>query len=222
MFKVVKVSLTSFILALLLASCSSKSNSGLALDEINKTPDYWYQNMLKEIRNGDLEKADSYFVSLQSEHLHTPLLAEAMLILGRAHMKAEEYLLAGFYYDEYTKRFGTESNIDFIKFLKLQANYFAFAEQFRDQQLLLKSIEEAKDFSLKYPYSRYRPMVDTMLLKLELANLTLNKEIINLYSKKNKQEAAKLYEDKINQNEWVKEVYYNQVNTPWYKKLFEW
>lgn len=222
MLKIVKVSAVGLFFVLFLASCTTKSNSGLDLDEINKTPDYWYQNMLKEIRNGDLEKADSYFVSLQSEHLNTPLLSEAMLILGRAHMQEEEYLLAGYYFDEYTKRFGTESNIDFIKFLKLQANYFAFAEQFRDQQLLLKSIQEAKEFSAKYPYSRYRPMVDTMLLKLELANLTLNREIINLYTKKKKEDAARLYQEKIDENSWVKDVYFNQVNTPWYKKLFEW
>ena len=64
----------------LLSACSLKTNSGLDLDEVNKSADYWYQNMLKEIRNGDLEKADSYFVSLQSEHLNSPLLSEAMLM----------------------------------------------------------------------------------------------------------------------------------------------
>lgn len=211
-----------FSFMILFGACSSKSNSGLALDEVNKPADYWYQSMLKEIRNGDLEKADSYFTSLQSEHLNSPLLSEAMLILGRAHMQEEEYLLAAFYFDEYTKRFGNEQNIDFIKFLKLQANYFAFAKQFRDQQLLAKSIQEAQDFSQKYPYSRYRPMVDTMLLKLELANLSLNKEIIKLYNKKDKQQAAEYYQQKIDENQWVKDVFYKEAGSPWYQKIFEW
>ncbi|STO99185.1 outer membrane protein assembly factor BamD [Helicobacter canadensis] len=203
-------------------ACSSKNNGGLALDEVNKPADYWYQNMLKEIRNGDLEKADSYFTSLQSEHLHSPLLSEAMLILGRAHMQEEEYLLAIFYFDEYTKRFGDGQNIDFINFLKLQANYFAFAKQFRDQQLLEKSIKDAQDFGQKYPYSRYRPIVDTMLLKLELANLSLNKEIIKLYDKKDKPQAAEYYQQKINENAWVKDIFYQEAGSPWYQKIFEW
>ena len=87
MSKIFNFSIFTLCLAVLLSACSLKTNSGLDLDEVNKSADYWYQNMLKEIRNGDLEKADSYFVSLQSEHLNSPLLSEAMLILGRAHMQ---------------------------------------------------------------------------------------------------------------------------------------
>ncbi|WP_052083419.1 outer membrane protein assembly factor BamD [Helicobacter sp. MIT 11-5569] len=217
-----KFSFLSLCLVLLFGACSSKTNSGLALDEVNKPADYWYQNMLKEIRNGDLEKADSYFVSLQSEHLNSPLLSEAMLILGRAHMQEEEYMLAGFYFDEFTKRFGSPENIDFIRFLKLQANYFAFSKQFRDQQLLLDSIRDAKEFTKQYPYSRYRPMVDSMLLRLELSNLTLNEEIAQLYERKKKGSGAEYYLEKTQEVQWLKDVLRNDVESPWYQKLFEW
>lgn len=222
MLRWIKFSFYGFCILVFLGACSSKTNSGLALDEVNKPADYWYQNMLKEIRNDDLEKADSYFVSLQSEHLNSPLLGEAMLILGRAHMQKEEYLLAGFYFDEFTKRFGNAENIDFMQYLKLQANYFAFGKQFRDQKLLMQSINEAKAFDKKYPYSRYRPMVDTMLLKLELANLSLNKEIIKLYERRGKENAAEFYQQKINENAWIKEVYYKEAHSPWYQRIFEW
>ncbi len=222
MLRIIKFSFSILCVFIFLSACSSKTNSGLALDEVNKSADYWYQNMLKEIRFNDLEKADSYFVSLQSEHLYSPLVGEAMLILGRAHMQKEEYLLAGFYFEEFAKRFGNAENIDFMQYLKLQANYFAFGKQFRDQQLLLQSINEAKAFSKKYPYSRYRPMVDTMLLKLELANLSLNKEIMKLYERKDKENAAELYQQKINKNAWIKDVYYKEAHSPWYQRIFEW
>lgn len=221
MLKIIKFAFCLCVLAFL-SACSSKTNSGLALDEVNKSADYWYQNMLKEIRFDDLEKADSYFVSLQSEHLHSPLVGEAMLILGRAHMQKEEYLQAGFYFEEFAKRFGNAENIDFMQYLRLQANYFAFSKQFRDQQLLLQSIEEAKAFGKKYPYSRYRPMVDTMLLKLELANLSLNKEIIKLYERRGKENAAEIYRQKIDENVWIKDVYYKEAHSPWYQRIFEW
>ena len=65
-------------------------------------------------------------------------------------------------------------------------------------------------------------MVDTMLLKLELANLSLNKEIIKLYSKKDKQQAAEYYQQKIDENQWVKDVFYKEADSPWYQKIFEW
>ena len=222
MFKTMRLFLLSFCILLFMGACSGKSNGGLGLDEVNIPADYWYQNMLKEIRNDDLEKADSYFVSLQSEHLHSPLLSEAMLILGRAHMQAEEYLLAAFYFDEFTKRFGSPENIDFIQFLKLQANYYAFAKQYRDQQLLKKSIQDARDFTQKYPYSRYRPMIDTMLLRLELANLSFNEEIARLYERKKKGSGAEYYKEKANEVPWLKEVFRDEVESPWYQKLFEW
>lgn len=221
-FSFLKIFLFSVSTLVFLNACSLKSNSGLDLDEVNKSADYWYQNMLKEVRNNNLEKADSYFVSLQSEHLHSPLLGEAMLILGRAHMQAEEYQLAGFYFDEFTKRFGSVENIDFIKFLKLQANYFAFSKQYRDQQLLMDSIKDARDFTQKYPYSRYRPMVSTMLLRLELANYSLNKEIARLYKRKDKESGAQYYEEKNKQTEWLKEVLRDEAQSPWYQKVFEW
>ncbi|MDD6055660.1 MAG: outer membrane protein assembly factor BamD [Helicobacter sp.] len=222
MIKAIKFISFGILVGVFLSACSLKSNGGLGLDEVNKPADYWYQNMLKEIRNGDLEKADSYFVSLQSEHLNSPLLSEAMLILGRAHMRAEEYQLAGFYFDEFTKRFGSVDNIDFIKYLKLQANYFAFAKKHRDQQLLLDSIKEAQEYTAKYPYSRYRPMVDTMLLRLELANLNLNKEIAKLYSKKDKEAGADIYREKIKEKPWLDELMQNDAKSSWYETIFLW
>ena len=217
-----KLFLLGISFGLVVAGCSSKSNSGLALDEVNKPAQYWYEHMLKEIKSGDLDKADSYFVSLQSEHLNSPLLKEAMLILGVAHMREEEYQLAGFYFDEFTKRFGNAQNIDFIKYMKLQSNYFAFAKQNRNQELLMDSIKEVEEYSKKYPYSRYLPIADTMLLKLELANLTLNEEIAKLYKRRDKVQAQSLYEEKSNQEVWASDLGYDKAKTPWYEKMFSW
>lgn len=218
----IKMILLGISFGLILGACSSKSNSGLALDEINKPAQYWYEHMLKEIKSGNLDKADSYFVSLQSEHLNSPLLKEAMLILGVAHMKEEEYQLAGFYFDEFTKRFGNAENIDFIKYMKLQSNYFAFAKQNRNQELLLDSIKEVRDYSEKYPYSRYLPIADTMLLKLELANLTMNKEIAKLYKRRNKVEAQNIYQEKIDNESWANDVHFDKAKTSWYERIFSW
>lgn len=211
-----------FSAVIFLSACTSTTNSGLEVGEYNKPAIYWYQRMLREIRIGDLEKADSYYTSLQSEHVNSPLLPEAMLILGRAHMNSEEYLLATFYFDEFIKRFGDSSNIDFANYLKLQANYFAFTKKNRDQQLLLDSIQQAQDFSDKYPYSRYKPFVDTMLLKLELANVNLSKEIIRLYSRRKKDGGVEFYKQQIDETGWIKEIPQQEAKTNWYEQIFNW
>ncbi|CAE10976.1 outer membrane protein assembly factor BamD [Wolinella succinogenes] len=205
-------------LALTFWGCSQKSDEA---KEYNKPADYWYQRMLREIRASDLEKADDMFASLQSEHINSPLVPEAMLILGRAHMDDREYVLAEFYFEEYLKRFGTSENADFIGYLKLQANFFAFSRETLNQQLLLDSIDEVEEYIKKYPYSRYKPYADTMLLKLHLANLHLNKEIARIYTIQGKEEAAENYRERF-KHHWLKEIVSKEPDMPWYRQLFNW
>ncbi|MDE7447912.1 MAG: outer membrane protein assembly factor BamD, partial [Helicobacter sp.] len=64
------------LLALIVGACANKDA------EYNKPADYWYESMLSEIRFGNLEGADDKFASLQSEHINSPLIREAMLILA--------------------------------------------------------------------------------------------------------------------------------------------
>ena len=52
--------------------------------------------------------------------------------------------------------------------------------------------------------------------------MRLNKEIIKLYNKKDKQQAAEYYQQKIDENQWVKDVFYKEAGSPWYQKIFEW
>ncbi len=62
------------------------SGCGKEMDEFNKPADYWYEKMIDAVSKGNLEKADGYFSSLQSEHIGSPLLGEATLIMAQAHM----------------------------------------------------------------------------------------------------------------------------------------
>ncbi len=205
-----------FFILLFSTGCSDKASN-----EFNKPALFWYKNMLKSISANDTEGADNYFTSLQSEHVNSPLLPEAMLILAKAHMDSEEYLLATFYLDEYIKRFGTNENIDFVKQLKIKANFYAFRISGRDQQLLIDSIKDAQSFLDEYPYSRYRPFVDTMLIKMYLADYSLNRDIANLYEKLDKPEAAKIYRDRA-KYEWLKEIVAKEPQLAWYRKIFDW
>ncbi|PAF43072.1 outer membrane protein assembly factor BamD [Helicobacter sp. 11S03491-1] len=189
--------------------------------EYNKPAIYWYQGILKEIKFGNLEAADNYYSSLQSEHINSPLLPEAMLILGQAHMSEEEYILAEFYFDEYLKRYGTIQNADYIAFLKLQAHYYGFKNQSKDQEFISDTIQDLDNFVNKYPNSRYIPYVQYMQVKFILGQNELNKAIANVYKKQHKKEALNKYLDRIDE-ELEKETHPKPSHTPWYVVMFNW
>ncbi len=212
-----KIGLFLLITALSLTfwGCSSKN-----VAEYNKSDIYWYQKMIHYISVGDLDKADEYYTSLESEHFASPLLKEATLILAQAHMDDEEYLMAKYYLDEYIKRFSNPENIEFANFLKIKASFLAFKNINRDQKLLQDTIQEAEKYKEKYPHSIFNPMVDTILTKLYMAQYVLDEEIAALYERRGKEKAAKIYKDRMKKL-WIKK---DQIDIPvnWYDYLINW
>jgi outer membrane protein assembly factor BamD len=207
---------TAFVVVILLSGCATKEEKAI----YNKPALYWYGQIIKSIKNADLEKADDMYTSLSSEHVASPLLPEAMLILAQAHVEEEEYLLANFYLDEYLKRYGTEKKSEFARFMKIKANFDSFPSPNRNQQLMLNTIKEIKEFLVKYPDSQYRPMVETMLVKVELGNYYLNENIVSLYKRTDKPKAAKYYEEKVDASP-LKNAKMIAPHIPWYRSLFE-
>lgn len=210
----IKTTALALTAGFVLLGCSGKQ------DEYNKPADYWYQKMVKETMRGDLEQADNLFTSLQSEHIRSPLIQEAMLIMAQAHMDNEEYLLANYYLDEYIKRYGDKKNVEFARYMKVKANFLAFKKANRDQQLILDTQKEVEDFIKEYPYSAYKPYAQTILLKLALANKEINENIAGLYDRIDKPEAAKKYRADANIS-WLNGIKYERARTPWYRAIFE-
>jgi len=199
----------------MMSGCSTKNKS-----IYNKPAMFWYQGIMKNIRSGNLDKADDYYTSLSSEHIESPLLKTSMLILAQAHNKNEEYILANFYLNEYIRRYGNSDSIKYIKFLKIKTNFYAFAYPRRDQVLLNKTIKDASSYIKTYPNSIYLPLVQTMLTKLSLAQKTMDLEIISLYKRTGKPKAAKIYESRLD-HAWYKNVKMIKPNIAWYKEIFE-
>jgi outer membrane protein assembly factor BamD len=200
---------------MLAGGCAKKS------EEVFNKPDiFWYNKMVEAIAKGDVERADDYFVSLQSEHFSSVLVPEAMLILAQAHMDEEEYLLAKYYLDEYLKRYATPQDREFVEFLKIKASYLAFRSINRDQKLLRKTIQEAQKYLRRYPQAPYAYMVQTILGRLSLARDVLQKEAAALYRRMGKEEAAKIYMDRLG-GSWTKDVP-AEVPKSWYDYLLGW
>jgi len=210
-----------FILAtvasiILFSGCSSTKE----LEEYNRPAMYWYSQIVGSISVGDLELADNYYTSLQGEHIGSPLLPEATIILAIAHMYYEEYLLSEHYLDEYIKRYATENEKEEADFLKIRSKYMALPNPRRDQALVGEAIQEGIKFKKNYPNSMYLSVIDTMLTRLYLADAALNEAIASLYDRLDKPKSAKYYRS-IKPQPWIKWEEIDRANAPWYREWFE-
>jgi len=210
----IKIVTTIFVLFAFFG-CADKNK-----EVYNKPALYWYGEIVKKIKDFDLEEADNLYTSLSSEHVSSPLLPEAMMILAQAHMEEEEYLLANFYLDEYIKRFGSSKTSEYARYMKIRANFESFPNPNRNQQLLLDTMAQTKEFVDKYPNSKYRPMVETMFVKLKLGEYFMIKNIADLYTRIDKPEAAKIYQKQFDDSA-LKNAKMIKPNIPWYRSWFE-
>jgi outer membrane protein assembly factor BamD len=206
--------LTAFVAIVFFSGCSKD------LEEYNKPAIYWYGKIVKNISQGDLERADNYYSSLQGEHIGSPLLPEATMILAIAHMHHEEYLLSEHFLNEYIKRYATANEKEDAEFLKIKAKYLALPNPRRDQALIGEAIKEAQLFKNNYPNSMYYSVVDTMQTRLYLAEAALNETIADLYARLDKPKSAEYYRT-LKPQPWINWDEIDRANSPWYREWFE-
>ena len=212
--------LKTYLLASLMAVVMIFTSCSKEIDEYNKPAMYWYSKIVEQISNGDLERADGYYSSLQGEHIGSPLLPEATMILAIAHMYFEEYLLSEHFLDEYIKRYATANEKEEAEFLKIRSKYMALPNPRRDQALINEAIESGEKFKLNYTNSMYTEVVNTMLTRLYLAQAVLNETIASLYERIDKPKGAKYYRN-IQPQPWIVWEDINRANTSWYREWFE-
>lgn len=193
MLHIIKTIFAGIFLSFLLAGCGSNDST---VKEFNKPALYWYQKIAKSISSGSMDKADAYYISLKSEHMRSPLIPDAIIMLAQAHMSKEEYLLANFYLDEYNKRYGAGSNREYIEFLKIKASFLGIRDVYKDQKLIQDTITHARTFVNRYPGSEYHPLIHTILVRLYMTQYLLNENIAALYERTGKDTAAKIYREK--------------------------
>ena len=188
--------------------------------EYNKPAFYWYSQIVEQVSQGDLEQADSYYSSLQGEHIGSPLLPEATMILAIAHMNYEEYLLSEYFLDEYIKRYATSNEKEEAEFLKIRAKYMALPNPRRDQALIDEALKKGEEFKVNYPDSMYTEIVNTMLTRLYLAQAVLNETIVDLYERLDKPKSAAYYKTLIDDS-WIAWNDVDRANASWYRAWFE-
>lgn len=197
MLSLKKVILLGVALAFLFIGCEN-NNIDDEVTEFNKPAFYWYKKIGASISDNNMDKADAYYISLKSEHRRSPLMPTAIMMLTYAHMSNESYLLSNYYLDEYNKRYGESETREYIDFMKLKAAFLGIKEVYKDQKLIMESISNAKTYIYRYPGSEYAPLVNTMLVRLQMSQYLLNENIAALYERTGKPKAAKLYRAKNN------------------------
>ena len=202
------------VVGLLFNGCSKD------VEEYNKPAIYWYSKIIKSVSNGNIDKADDYYSSLQGEHIGSPLLPEATMILAIAHLHYEEYLLSEHYLDEYLKRYANANEKEEADFLKIKAKCMALPNPRRDQALIHEAIEDGEKFKQRYPNSMYYALVDTILTRLYIAEAVLNEGIADLYERLDKPKSAKYYRS-IKPEPWIEWDKVQRANAPWYREWFE-
>ncbi len=212
-----KLFIFSFIIAgLFLVACSSKKTEDL----YNLSSMEWYQQIIKDLQEKNLEAAGKHYTSMAAEHIADPLLEQTLLILAQAHISEEEYEMANFYLDEYLNKFGNSKNVAYIRYLKIKAKFDSFAVPNRNQALMLKTIEEINEYNQNYPNVQYNDLIDTMLTKFNLAVFYLDTSIAELYEKKNREQSYEIYKQKIENSDFNK-IDMIKPELPWYRKIFE-
>jgi len=190
------------------------------IEEYNKPAAYWYKRMIASVSDGNLDKADNYYSSLQSEHIGSPLLPEATMIMAQSHLQYEEYLLAEHFLNEYIKRYATPGELEYSEYLKIKAKYMALPNPRRDQGLINEAITAGNKFKIKYSRSIYYPIVDTMVTRLVLARASLNESIAELYERLDKPMGAEHYHN-VRKENWVDWEDVEKADVAWYKEIFE-
>jgi len=202
-------------LVYIITGCASKED-----EEYNKPAIYWYNKMISQISNYQLDQADDTFTSLESEHRNSPLLPSAIMIIAITHMEDEEYALANYYFDEYLKKYSLKKNADYIRFLKIKSNFLAFKNQFREQKLLTQTVIATDKFIAEYPNSQYIYLVKSIKSRLLMSKSIFDVEIAELYGRIDKPKAKKFYENKASKN-WDDVNNIKKVDVPWYRAIFE-
>jgi len=183
--------------AFLFAGCLGKKDETA---EYNKPALHWYKKIAESVAKSNLDKADEYYLSLKSEHMRSPLLPMAIIMLAHGHMEAEEYLMANYYFDEYNKRFATSEGREYADFMKLKSAFLGIQDVNKDQKLMLDTVANAEKFVLRHPDSAYDPLVKTVLVRLHMSQYLLHENIAALYDRVGKDKGAKIYRAKNKQS----------------------
>ena len=208
-----RLQLSIFLIFISFIGCADKNR-------FNQTDEFWYSEVVRFVGNQDMDRADSSFSSLEAEHINSPLLETATVLLIQAHMNQENYILSNYYMNRYNTLFGTKESKEYIEYLRIKSKYLAFKRPKRDQKLIIDTLNLIDEYIFDYPDSTYLPYIETIKINLSLSQHELNIDIIVLYQKLEKPKAVEFYKSREDMS-WLDQNDVQKPEISFIRSLFE-
>ncbi len=148
------------------------------------------------IKSGDLELADKLYLKFRGKYPDSDRLAGMMLDLAKAHMDAQEYLLARYYTEAYIREYPGGIRADKAWFLRTKSLFLKYKNQDSSPDIADRFKSESKAFLKTFPKSKYIEEIKSLQEQMREMLIKKNEEIAKTYEKMGKLKAAQYYRNK--------------------------
>ncbi|MGB9561740.1 MAG: outer membrane protein assembly factor BamD [bacterium] len=186
-------SLLIFVL-IFLFSCVREKHS------FQPTDDELYKRAEKAVSAGKISKAIRILEEFQVRFPRSPLMPQALVLLGRAYILNKEYILAESKFKQVINYYPESPQVEYAAYLIAKTYILRSPRPELDQEDAALAIESAEDFLLSYPNSIF---VDSVKLILAQAKNKLAKKLyLNacLYYRMKDYDSVLLYLDEFMKN----------------------
>jgi len=148
------------------------------------------------IRAGKLAQADEVYAAWRTEHEDVSQVSRIIVALAKAHMEADEYLLARFYLNEYRRDFPSGKEREKIEYLGVRMLFLQYRHT-KDDRLIASFKAQTKAFKVMFPRSSYRAKIHSFSAKIRQMKNAHYRELAEYYARRGKPKAAAFYRGKI-------------------------
>ncbi len=186
----------------ILNSCSSVNNSTVVKKQITNnsivslnSDKKLYSKIYQNIAKKNLDGADDAYIKLKTNYENSQYLNSAADTLAVVHMQNSEYILANFYLQEALQ---ANSSDEFAKFMLVKNQFLSANNNSRDLNYMNRALK-ALQIDNSLVYGDYAILANSMLIRVKLDMAWKNIQIGNLYKRLNKENAVKIYKQKVEQ-----------------------
>jgi len=187
------------IVVFLMAGCTPSVN-GVSMNEnseSNGSSPTTIQSVEELANSGELERADDEYLKLRNQDTQGEQMSGLELELARAHMEAEEYLLATFYAKNVLRGgAGYDQSAD-AAYIMVKSQFKRYEKNPSDESMGDKFVKIAKSYQNNYYSSEHSADVDYLLSEYQMIKDERYEKLAQSYENHGKPEAAEFYRNKI-------------------------
>ena len=180
----------------LLIGCSNNNNINIQNSNISEFEDdkKIYNSIYRAIASKNLDDADDSYIKLKTTYENSSFVNKAALDLAIVHMQKGEYILANFYLQDYLAQ---DPSSEFAKFLLVKNQFLSAVRNQRDQSYTNRALNALKINKDLVSSSEYQLLANSMLMRVTLDKAWQNKDIAMQYKRLKKDEAFRIYQEKV-------------------------